>query len=819
MIESIKNVKEYNEEKSSFIAYPMGGIGSGMICLEGTGALSHFSIRNKPDVHNEPNVFSAICIKGSQSLAKVLEGPVPMYKIFGKGKDMGNGLHGKNYGLSRFRHNSFKAVFPFGIVYLKDEKVPLSVKITGWSPFIPNDTYNSSLPVVGLEFNFKNITDEELECIYSFNASNFMKTNAGNEKVVKINKGFVFEQPPVQDKPWEEGAFCAIVDDPNVKVNCTWFRGRWFDTLTMLWSNIEKGILTEGSYPEGEIASPGASIYVPFLLKPKEEKTIKLMLSWYVPNSDLRFGKEFEDEKSTDSGSCCCCNCECNGNEKDNKKETYRPWYSVKFKDVSEVAQYWLQNYNNLYNKTVQFTKCFYDTTLPEEIIDAVTANLTILKSPTVLRQTDGRLWCWEGCHDTSGCCAGTCTHVWNYAQALCHLFPELERGLRKTEFNECQNESGHQQFRASLPIRPSGHDFHAAADGQLGGIMKVYRDWRISGDNNWLRKIWPKVKASINYCIETWDPDKEGILKEPHHNTYDIEFWGPDGMCCSIYVGALKAASIIAEFLGDDHTLYDELYQKGRKFLEESLFNGEYFIQKVQWEDLRAKINIDGMNDENRELFMKEGPKYQYGKGCLSDGIIGAWMALVCGLGEIIDSQKVRKHLLSVYKYNLKKDLTDHSNPQRPGYAIGKEGGLLLCTWPKGEKPSIPFVYSDEVWTGIEYQVASHLISFGYISEGLEIVRTCRERYDGSHRNPFNEYECGHWYARAMASYALLQGFTGIRYDAVDKILYIKPSIKGDFRSFISTNTGFGTAGITDGKPFIEIVEGQIEIKEIIVE
>ena len=162
---------------------------------------------------------------------------------------------------------------------------------------------------------------------------------------------------------------------------------------------------------------------------------------------------------------------------------------------------------------------------------------------------------------------------------------------------------------------------------------------------------------------------------------------------------------------------------------------------------------------------------------------------------------------------------MTDHSNPQRPGYAIGKEGGLLLCTWPKGEKPSIPFVYSDEVWTGIEYQVASHLISFGYISEGLEIVRTCRERYDGSHRNPFNEYECGHWYARAMASYALLQGFTGIRYDAVDKILYIKPSIKGDFRSFISTNTGFGTAGITDGKPFIEIVEGQIEIKEIIVE
>ena len=293
-------------------------------------------------------------------------------------------------------------------------------------------------------------------------------------------------------------------------------------------------------------------------------------------------------------------------------------------------------------------------------------------------------------------------------------MFPELERSLRQTEFNESQDERGHQQFRASLPIRPSGHDFYAAADGQLGGIMKVYRDWRISGDNNWLREIWPKVKSSINYCIETWDPDREGILKEPHHNTYDIEFWGPDGMCCSIYLGALKAASLMAKFLGDYHTLYDELYEKGRKFLEESLFNGEYFIQKIQWSDLKTKINIDEMNDENRELFMKEGPKYQYGSGCLSDGIIGAWMAMVCGLGEIVDSDKVRKHLLSVYKYNLKKDLTDHSNPQRPGYAIGKEGGLLLCTWPRGEKPSVPFVYSDEMWTGIAYQVASHLIRMG---------------------------------------------------------------------------------------------------------
>ncbi|NSW90392.1 MAG: hypothetical protein HPY74_06905 [Firmicutes bacterium] len=809
MLSKIINITEYSGEKLKFVAYPMGGMGAGMICLEGTGTLSHFSLRNKPDIHNEPNVFSAICIKGEKNIARVLEGPVPMYKIFGRGKGMGNGLPGKNYGLPRFRESSFKAIFPFGIVTLKDEEIPLDVQITGWSPFIPGDADNSSLPVAGLEFRFKNTANEKIECVYSFNAFNFMKTGAGNEQVLTVPNGFILDQPPVEEKPWEQGAFCAVVDDLQARVDCSWFRGWMFDTLTILWKNIEEGAAIEKSLPKEEKPSPGASIFVPFQLGPDEEKVIRLRLSWYVPETDLRFGKD--EEKSENCG--CGYGCK----DKADTKEKYKPWYSKRFNNVMEVSDYWGSNYEQLYQKTMEFTRCFYDTTLPGEVIEAVAANLTILKSPTVLRQTDGRLWCWEGCCDETGCCYGTCTHVWNYTQALCHLFPGLERGLRQTEFYESQDEKGHQQFRASLPIRPSSHDFHAAADGQLGGIMKIYREWRISGDTQWLKQIWPKVKLSINYCIDTWDPKKEGILKEPHHNTYDIEFWGPDGMCNSFYLGALKAASLMAKAVGDDYSLYDELYLKCKDFLENSLFNGEYFIQKVQWEGLKARLPLEESNTETRELLMKEGPKYQYGNGCLSDGVIGAWMAEMCGIGEILDSDKVKKHLMSVYKYNLKKDLSTHVNPQRPGYAVGKEGGLLLCTWPKGGKPSLPFIYSDEVWTGIEYQVASHLMSMGYVDEGLDIVRTCRKRYDGSVRNPFNEYECGHWYARAMASYALLQGLTGIRYDAVEKVFYIGPRIKGDFRSFISTETGFGTAGVKDGKPFIEVKSGCIDVRKVV--
>jgi len=452
-----------------------------------------------------------------------------------------------------------------------------------------------------------------------------------------------------------------------------------------------------------------------------------------------------------------------------------------------------------------------------------VAANLTIIKSTTVLRQYDGRLWSWEGCSDDNGCCSGSCTHVWNYAQAIPHLFPTLERSLRNTEFCENQNNAGHQVFRANLPISPAKHDFHAAADGQLGGIMKVHRDWRISGDNKWLAKIYPMVKVSMDYCISTWDPKNKGVVEEPHHNTYDIEFWGPDGMCTSFYLGALKSMMEMGNFLKKDVTKYKDLYEKGRQYIETKLFNGEYFIQNIEYKELNApnpataKSFGGAYSAEAITLLQKEGPKYQYGTGCLSDGILGAWIGRMCAIEDFIDSEKITSHLLAVHKYNLKRDLSEHANPQRPSYALGNEGGLLLCTWPKGGKLSLPFVYSDEVWTGIEYQVASHLMLMGKVKEGLDIVRYCRDRYDGRVRNPFNEYECGHWYARAMSSYGMLEGLTGVRYDAVDKTLYIDSKI-GNFTSFISTATGFGNVSLKAGKPVLKTVYGKIDVAKIIV-
>jgi uncharacterized protein (DUF608 family) len=792
------------------VAFPIGGIGSGMICLEGAGAISHVSLRNQPDVFKEPCSFAAISIKGIENGAKVLEGPVPAWKTFGA-PHSGNGAAGSSYGLPRFDNAEFIARFPFGSVKLFDEDIPLEIEVTGWSPFIPGDTDNSSLPVGALEYRFKNSSSAKIEAVFSYNTKNFMSMDRENHTIKSIQNGFLLWQNSTEEHPEYAGGFAAFLNDERTVVDHCWFKGGWWDALTLTWKNIQEGKLLDNPPVEG--TCPGASLFLPVHLAPGEEKTVRLMFAWYVPVTNLRTGQDIENANTTkQAGGACEC------------KKYHSPWYSKRFKDINEAANYWRLNYQSLYENTKIFSDAFYDTSLPNEVVEAVAANLTILKSPTVQRQTDGRLWCWEGCSDARGCCSGSCTHVWNYTQAIPHLFPDLERTLRETEFFVSQDEKGHQVFRTGLPIRSVQHTFHAASDGQLGGIMKVYREWRISGDENWLKKMWPKVKQSLQYCIEKWDPRGHGVLEEPHHNTYDIEYWGPDGHCSSFYLGALTAAIKMGEALTDDVSQYKDLLTKGITFFETELYDGEYFYQKITTEGLNAEFkpldvssNGKGYNDIV-EMLNNEGPKYQYGTGCLSDGILGFWIARVCGLDEIIDPEKIKSNLNAIHKYNLKYDLTDHSNPQRPAFALGRDGGLLLCTWPKGGALSIPFVYSDEVWTGIEYQVASHLMFEGMVEKGLDVVRVCRDRYDGTIRNPFNEYECGHWYARALSSYGLIQGLTGVRYDAVEKTLYIDSNVGNNFRSFLSTASGFGTVGLKNGKPFVDMKRGNLDVKHVLV-
>ena len=325
-----------------------------------------------------------------------------------------------------------------------------------------------------------------------------------------------------------------------------------------------------------------------------------------------------------------------------------------------------------------------------------------------------------------------------------------------------------------------------------------------------------------------TWDPDEKGALFEPHHNTYDIEFWGADGMCTSFYLGALQAMGAMAEHLGraEDAARYRSLADKGRAYCDEHLWNGEFYIQKVQVEGLRVAAELDkwigGYSEEAKAVFKREGPKYQYGAGCLSDGVIGEWYAAMLGLPEALTRKRTKKHLASIFKYNFRNSLRGHANPQRPGYALNDEPGLLLCSWPKGGKPSLPFVYSDEVWTGIEYQVASHLIYAGLVAEGLSLVHAVRQRYEGRVRNPWNEYECGSYYARALSSYAVLLALSGFRYRAPERRLELAPCRQEkQGRFFFAAERAWGSVHYEDrgGKRQVrvEVEVGRLEVAELV--
>jgi len=824
--------RAFSGDTATQVAMPIGGIGAGCVCLNGYGGLQDFSIWHHPSTTALPEgyassqaAFAILHIKGASPVTKLVEGPFPVLKIFDQGLQGEGYRRGGFEGFPRFQKCVFQGEYPFGHAAISDSAVPLQVSLHAWNPFIPLDDKNSGIPCAILEYTLHNSSPRTVEYEFSYHLSH-LAPGCGDEQSTSRNtvipeRGVFLHN---MEKPNAEGygSACLTVIGNKPRIKAMWLRspGWEFDSLSALWREVSTGTFTanDGSNEIDTRGRNGGSILLAGALAPGESRTYPILISWHFPNCYLQVGGTPLPEAQGADG----CRSYPEGTP-----PRWRPHCASVWNDARDVALYVEEHYTSLRARTLAFKQALFSSTLPTYVLDAVSANLAILKSPTVLRLENGDLWGWEGCFPDAGCCHGSCTHVWNYAQAFPHLYPQLERTLRELELGRSMDENGHVTFRSALPEGPVKHDFHAASDGQLGGIMKVFRDWQISGDLDWLRKMYPLAKRSLDYCIRTWDPDHQGGLFEPHHNTYDIEFWGPDGMCTSIYLGALSAMAQMAGAVGQtqDATFFADLAQRCARFMEEQLFNGEYFQQKVQYQGLRNTsfaamvAQVDEHSSEMQRLLKREGPKYQYGNGCPSDGVIGAWMARMYGIDTPLARENVRKTLQAIFKHNFKTDLSQHANAQRPGYAMGHEPGLLLCSWPRGGKPTLPFVYSDEVWTGIEYQVASHLIAEGFVTEGLTIVKALRSRYDGRSRNPWNEYECGNYYARAMASYALLGALAGFRYSAVQRTLWFGPQLTTrPFKTFFSTASGFGTIELSAGSLRVQLLDGVLPLEKLVL-
>lgn len=787
----------YKSEQTNKIAFPLGGIGAGMLCMNGVGGFCDLSIEHHPNLDTHMGyTFAAIKDKTG---VRLLEGPINPYMSVTP-----------TFGFPRFSEGVFSSKFPFAYLSLKNSTSPFSAEIEAYSPFIVNDADNSSLPLASVSYKIKNNSSNNEDGVFSFNIQNpVLSLGYKRGNIKRLKDGVRFSG---FDKGEMEAHFSVLCAHKTASVNASFFRGAFFDMPTMLWKELEKGNFREVP-PHKEGVNPGASIFVSFNLKPLEEKTITVSFCWYVPKSTLRAGYPDVTEGGLALDEVLV------GSNRDKKAtgETHKPFYASMFSCIDEVEEYLRSKYDYLYNESKKFSKTFYSSSLPEEFIQAGGRNLSILKSPTVLRDDKGRFWGWEGSNKKKGSCHGSSTHVYNYSQAIIALFPYLEQTMREVEFDYCQDERGHQNFRAWLPISPNDHNWYACADGQLGGIIKTYRKWREDGDDSWLKKYWSKIKRSMEYCVEEWDKSREGTLRRPHHNTYDSEIWGADALGTGFYLGGLEAMRRMSKYLGEDSSWWENLRDKAKAWMEEKLFNGEYFQQLDGYKEEGEKPSSFPLNCsvEDSILFDKEGPKYQYGSGCLTDQLLGIWLSYMAGIDNLIDEEKEKTALKNIFKNNFFQSLENHVNPQRPSYAFSNEAALILCTWRNGKEPFIPFPYSKEAWSGVEYAFASYLLMKGYKDEALTIVKAVNKRYDGKYRNPFAEVEAGRFYARALSSYALITAYSNARYSAKEKTLYLKAP-KGDFHHFFASSGSYGIVGVREGVPYFDVVSGNLEVEKI---
>jgi non-lysosomal glucosylceramidase len=805
------------------ISFPLGGIGTGCIGLAGDGRLVDWEIANRPN-KGSLNGFSHFAIKAEAENGRLLDARV----LHG---DLQPGSHGTLSGkttqtpfasfgfgaprellsgLPHFQQVEFLGQFPVAELRYSDEHFPGRVNLTAFNPFIPLNEDDSGLPAAFFEFKVSNPTPEAVTYTLCTTLGNPLPEP--NQHTFRQDGALSWIRLASESlRPFESsyGELCLGTDAPDASAQLYWFRGRWFDQLEAFWQDFTRpGKLKPRSYtPEKSGKDNNASLAVPLRLEPGQTGKVRFIIAWYYPNF----------ENYWDAAYCETCRSQ-------EIATIWKNYYATRFAEASEVARYGLVHWNHLAGKTMVFKDALFASSLPVAVLEAVSANLSVLKSPTVVRLEDGTFYGFEGCHPGSGCCEGSCTHVWNYNQALPFLFPRLERSMRTADFRYNQRLDGGMRFRMPLPpVSADEHyPFRACADGQFGGVLKTYRDWKVCGDREWLRSIWDGVKKSIEFAWaesnpDYWDADQSGVLHGRMHHTMDMELFSPDPWLTGFYLGALKAGAEMAEALGEPETAqtYRRIFQKGRQWVQKNLFNGEYFQQKI---DLSDRSQID-QQDEGVYWDEEYGEiKYQTADGCLSDQLLPQWHASLYGLGDLFDPIQAQSALRAIYRYNFKPSLRQHFNPHRI-YSLDDEAGLLICTYPPGRRrPVFPVPYAHETWTGVEYSTASLMILSGLVDEGLAIVKAVRQRHDGEKRNPWNEFECGSNYARSLASYALLNSYSGFQFDFNCGMIGFAP-VEGrpqPFRCFWSLDPAWGAVAIGSGWAELQVMGGLLALRSL---
>jgi len=800
-------LKRYDQNHLSQIALPLGGIGTGTVSLGGRGELRDWEIMNKPGkgfstvATGNDAPFFALYVKssGAAPVTRALIGPLrpEEYQHY-------EGRPANNHGLPRFAHASFAAAYPFGQVSLSDPGLPVSVKIKGFNPLIPGNADDSSVPIAVLRYEVANLSDSPIEASVCGTMRNFIGQDGSRTKKnwkgdvvpfgAKENQNDFRESGSVKGLfmssrgvPTEDSAWGTVALTTPESGRITYRRSStpndWENAILDFWDDFSAdGLLTDKEKIVDD--NPMASLAVMKSIPGRSVATFTFYLAWHFPNRRDWNG-------AWDFGYI---------------GKIVGNYYTTKYRDAWDVIEKEAPRLPDLERKTIAFVEAFVGSDLPEAVKEAALFNLSTLRSQTVFRLPSSHLMGWEGVMDEVGSCFGNCTHVWNYENALPFLFGDLARTMRDVELTYGTKASGKMINRVHLPLESNfTYDHVAAADGQMGAVIRFYREWQHSGDMSWLQKYWPRVKAAMSYAwIENgWDADQDGVEEGEQLNTMDVNYYGPNPQMQFWYFGALKASEKMARAMGDEAFAAKcrRIFEAGSRWVDGNLFNGEYYEHKIT--DPKTRAFLDMSNPA------VEIPPFQLGSGCLVDQLAGQYLAHVCGLGYLAKPENIRTALQSVLKYNSVERFGERFNNMR-SYVLGDEAGLVMAGWPKG-RLKVPFPYFAESMTGFEYTAAIGMLYEERIDDGLKCIENIRKRFDGEKRNPFDEPECGHHYARAMASWAAVPALTGFLYSGVDQSMTFtaRPG-----RYFWSNGYAWGTVRIESGKATIRVLSGALTLK-----
>ncbi|MFK4852640.1 GH116 family glycosyl hydrolase [Microbacterium sp. ZW T6_19] len=809
---------------SQATAFPLGGIGTGNVSIGARGELRDWEFENLPDKgRRNPYSFFAIhaAPETGPAVTRVLEA-----RLTGRHDADAGYSFDQLAGLPRLDAAMLHGEYPVVDIDFTDGVLPVDVSLHAFTPLVPLDADASGIPAAVLRYRVTNPG----ACAVAVTVVGSVSHTAGraapgpdapwgmratqtvrwrDDGVVR-GLDFGIDLPP--DDPGY-GTLSLTTTDAATTVKPQWVTSYWPDGARLFWNDLtDDGLLaaeprlTLEDRPRGLFAELDAdpdaaplteqemlaklprirtgSLGIVHTLAPGESRDFEFVLSWSFPNRRRGWHGHIVLDDPDDG--------------------VVRNHYATLWPDAWTAARHLHDELPALERATDAFVDALYGGSLDAVLVDAIGANVAAARSTTgfVVESPNAELGegpvfaAWEGSFDHGGSCEGTCTHVWSYAQTLAWLFPSLERSARRVEYLLETDDAGAQKFRGNRIFGGPSWFMGPAVDGQLGTLLRLHREWRFSGDEEFLRELWPAASRTLDYAIREWDRDGDGLLDGEMHNTYDIEFHGAEPLANGVYLAALRAGARMAAHLGEVERArgWTARAEHVAAAMDATLWNGEYYRQVIDDADAH---------------------RYQYGDGVLSDQLLGQFHAFVNGLGHLLPEDRVDSALGAIASYNLRDDLSAHESTQRV-YALNDEGGLLLASWPRGGRPAIPFVYSDEVWTGVEHQVAASLLFAGRYEEALRIERALRARYDGTHRSPWNEIECGNHYARSLASWALLLGVSGAQWDAPDRVLSFAPATDGPFRSLFTTGSGWGRVEIDRDALTLRLDGGTLDIGDL---